>query len=188
MRLRQAIASRLARTAVAIVVLMTGCADSPAPVLGPDPAPDPRAAETLAIQQAVHLFQFVLYRREIPADGLTYCLAWTPETEEGITADARMWTDPPEALLRRFESHRPPVKKKSVCQMPPDISSGVTDLETAGPAVIFRAGTPVRQSDTEVFVHGGYYQHARNAAGDTYRVRYEGGRWAVVEVRTGWIT
>ena len=49
-------------------------------------------------------------------------------------------------------------------------------------------GTPVWLSDTEVFVHGGYYQHARSAAGDTYRVRYEGGRWAVVELRTGWIT
>ncbi len=184
--------AHLRRTSVAaLVVLAFGCGDSAGPglaVLGPDPAPDPRAAEALAIQEAVHLFQFVHYRREIPTGAITYCLAWTPETEEGFTADSRRWTDPPETLLRRFESHQPPVKKKSACQMPPDISSAVTDLETAAPAVIYRAGTPVWLSDTEVFVHGGYYRHARSAAGDTYRVRYEGGRWAVVEVRTGWIT
>ncbi len=173
--------------AAAVFLLAAGCADSSRPVLEPDPPPDPRAAEALAIQQAVHLFQFVHYRREIPTGAITYCLAWTPETE-GISGDARTWTDPAEALVRRFESHQPPVKKKSACQMPPDISSAVTDLETAAPAVIFRAGTPVWLSDTEVFVHGGYYRHARSAAGDTYRVRYEGGRWAVVEVRTGWIT
>jgi hypothetical protein len=89
--------------------------------------------------------------------------------------------------MRRFRDHRPPVKRKAVCQIHADVS-GVTDIETGGQAVIFRVAPPVWDSDTEVLVDGGYYFNGIAASGKTYRVRYQDGEWVVVDARWRWIS
>ena len=157
-------------------------------MVGPvEPAPAPslpgwRDAQSLSIEEAVHRFQFVDSNTGLPPSSLTYCLARSTQTE------LLPWSDPPEALLLRFTGHQPAVKKLSSCQIDLRNLSGVTDVETGGRAVIFRVSPLLWESDTEVLVDGGHYASGLNGSGKTYRVRWQGGSWAVVEVRGRWIS
>ncbi len=179
------------------VVLAAGCdaPSSPAPVPGlppapapaaPDPSPSPtawQAAHALTVEEATYRYQFEEYRDEPQRGPLTYCLARTANDDPFA---APVWTDPPPELMLRFRDHRPPVKRLAVCRV--DVLVGITDTETGGRAVIFRVAPPVWESDTEVLVDGGYYENGISASGKTYRVRFQGGEWIVVDARWRWIS
>ena len=64
----------------------------------------------------------------------------------------------------------------------------MTDLETGGPAVIFRVSLPSWESDTEALANGGYYFNGLSGSGETYRLRFAGGAWTVIEVRPRFIS
>lgn len=163
--------------AVGVAVLAVGC-DSPE---GPDPvpgSPEWRESQALAVAEAVHRTQFAEHAPGAQPGTVTFCLAQTgPE-------DEMAWTDPPEALLGRFAGHVPVVKKFSLCVL--DLR-GDRDPATGTPAVIFRLGPSKWQTDTEVVLDGGHHQNGLNASGQTYRVRYQNGRWVVVETTWRWI-
>jgi hypothetical protein len=55
-------------------------------------------------------------------------------------------------------------------------------------AVVFRLAPPAWESDTEVVVDGGHHVNGLNGSGKTYRVRFQGGAWVVVEARWRWIS
>lgn len=164
---------RLPGLAVGLAVLVVGCGNPS----GPE-SPG-REEQALAVAEAVHRYQFVRFLSEPQRDSLTYCLG---RANAADVADARQWTEPPEALVRRFAGHQPPVKTMSACQIRADIR-GVTDLETGGPAVIFRVSLPSWESDTEALANGGYYFNGLSGSGETYRLRFAGGAWTVIEVR-----
>ena len=163
--------------AVALAASVVGC-ESPQ---DPDPVPGDagwRDSQVVAVQEAVHRAQFAEHAPGAQPGTVTFCLAQTgPE-------DETPWTDPPDALLRLFASHTPVVKKFSLCVL--DLR-GDRDPATGTPAVIFRVGPPKWQSDTEVVLDGGHHQNGLNASGQTYRVRYQNGRWVVVETTWRWI-
>lgn len=147
----------------------------------PDPVPGSagwRESQVVAVQESVHRQQFAEHAPGAQAGQVTFCLAQQDATED------LPWTDPPEALLFRFASHAPAVKRVSQCRL--DLR-GDTDPATGGPAIIFRVGPPEWQSDTEVVLSGGYHRGGLDASGQTYRVRYQDGRWVVVEVVWRWI-
>jgi hypothetical protein len=109
---------------------------------------------------------------------VTFCLARTTET------DQLPWTDPPDALWQRFAGHVPVVKKVSLCRV--DLR-GDTDATTGGPAIVFRIAPLHWENDAEIVLEGGYHRGGLAASGQTYRVRYQNGRWVVVEARWRWI-
>jgi hypothetical protein len=172
--------------AIAVLVLAAACANPSGPAPTGSPEPSPRDIAAVAIAEAVHRRQFVEYLREPQVNPITYCLVRSVETESGSTSRPATWTDPPEPLMRQFAGHEPPVKTMKLCQLQPNLA-GAIDLETGGRAVVFRATAPIWESDTEAIVHGGYYFGGLSASGETYRVRFEGGRWLVVHVELNWV-
>jgi hypothetical protein len=163
--------------AVALVAAAFGC-ESPQ---DPDPVPgEPgwRESQALAVAEAVHRQQFAEHAPSAQPGTVTFCLARTSAEDE------TPWTDPPDALLRRFAGHAPVVKKFSRCVL--DLR-GDRDPATGTPAIIFRAGPPAWQTDTEIVLPGGYHANGLSASGQTYRVRYQNGRWVVVEATWRWI-
>lgn len=167
--------------AAAFMLFALGC-DSPET---PDPVPGSpgwRESQALSVEEAVHRFQFGDYRAGLPPGSLTYCLARNAATE------LLPWTDPPEALLRRFAGHQPPVKRLSLCRIDLQTLLGVTDVETGGPALIFRLGPLGWVSDTEVVLDGGHHFNGLNGSGKTYRVRFQTDAWIVVEAQWRWIS
>jgi len=191
-------ALRVPRIAVVVSVLAAGCGNpsgpgvlpesppapqAPAPPT-PEPSPSPsawRATEALSVEEAVYRYQFGDYR-DLPAVVSTYCLARTGASE------LLPWTDPPAELIGRFRDHRPPVKTVAACRMERALPLGVTDVETGGPAVIFRVAPPVWASDAEVVIDGGHHVNGLHGSGKTYRVRFQGGTWVVVEARWRWVS
>ena len=158
-------------------IAVAGCDSSTAP----DPVPGGagwRESQVVAVHEAVHRQQFSEHAPGAQPDQVTFCLA-----QEGETGDLP-WTDPPAALLFRFTSHAPAVKRVSQCQV--DVR-GDTDPATGRPAIVFRVGPLDWQSDTEAVLDGGYHRGGLDASGQTYRVRYQDGRWVVVEVIWRWI-
>lgn len=137
-----------------------------------------RDSQVLAIDEMVYRYQFDEHAPGAQPGTVTFCVARTTRTDE------LPWTDPPEALLRRFAGHVPAVKKVSLCQVN---LGGDRDSQTGLPAIVFRVAPAQWQSDTEVLVEGGYHAHGLSASGETYRLRYEGLRWRVVEVIWRWI-
>lgn len=167
---------------VAIMALAAGagCGNPSGP--GPEPEPTWREAQALLVEEAVYRFQFVDYLSEPQRSPITYCLARNTATE------LLPWTDPPDALIRQFAGHQPAVKKLSSCAMGTGLPLTVTDVETGGPAVIFRLAPPRWESDTDVIVDGGHHFSGLGGSGKTYRVRYQGGEWVVVDARWRWIS
>lgn len=164
--------------AVAVLSLTAGC-ESPQ---APDPVPGSpgwRESQRTVVEEAVYRQQFAEHAPGANAGSVTFCLARTTATEE------LPWTDPPESLLRRFSTHSPSVKKVSLCQL--DLR-GDRDPATGRPAIVFRVAPLSWVSDTEVTLDGGYHQSGLSASGQTYRVRYENGRWTVAEVVWRWIS
>jgi hypothetical protein len=141
-------------------------------------APGWRDAQAVLVHEAVHRQQFAEHAPGAQPGQVTFCLAQQDETE-GLP-----WADPPEALLHRFVSHAPAVKRVSQCRV--DLG-GDSDPAAGVPAIVFRVGPITWQSDTEVDLEGGYHRNGLDASGQSYRVRYQDGRWVVVEVVWRWI-
>jgi hypothetical protein len=166
--------------AIAVAVISMGgtacdSSTSPDPVPG---SPGWREAQAVAVYEAVHRAQFTEHASGAPPAGFTFCLA----REDGT--GSLPWADPSDALISRFATHAPVVKKVSSCRI--DLR-GDTDVETGRPAIVFRAGPLGWESDTEVVLDGGHHRGGLDASGQTYRVRYQEGRWTVVEVVWRWI-
>ena len=163
---------------VGVGLLAVACdsATEPTPVPG---SAGWRESQVVAIDEAVYRFQFEEHAARSQPGSVTFCVARTTETDE------LPWSDPPESLLRRFAGHVPAVKKVSQCQVS---VGGDRDPATGRPAIVFRVAPAQWQGDTEVRVDGGYHAHGLSASGETYRVRYQDGRWTVVEAIWRWIS
>lgn len=82
--------------------------------------------------------------------------------------------DPAEAFLKRFEGHKPPVKKGSEFKI--------------GKGLLFRVARIKRVSDAKVEVSGGYYEAGLSSSGNTYVVEFKNGKWVVTRDRMHWIS
>lgn len=93
--------------------------------------------------------------------------------------------DPSDEFMKRFQGHKPPVKKVSQA-----IASveGVIDKDTGERGLIFRVTRIEWKSEVEVEVEGGYFESGLSASGNIYLVRQEGEKWVVKEDRMLWIS
>jgi len=94
--------------------------------------------------------------------------------------------DPSDAFMKRFEGHKPPVKKAS--QSRTDKISGVVDKETGKNGLVFRITRIIWISDTEALVEGGYYEAGLSASGNEYEVVKEGDKWTIKKDTMKWIS
>lgn len=151
---------------IVATLLGCGCASEDLPTLG--------LSEEDQIREAVFRYQF-----EFNASGL------------GKSANAYYLglghgEDPAPALLSRFKGHTPPVRPRSASEIEPGTAQ-VVDKETKLPGIAFKI-TDIRWiSDTEVEVDGGYDEASESAAGSTYHVVKETGKWRVVDSQMLWI-
>ena len=185
------------RRAWVTLFVLGGCSSPQAPSGGPaapSPAPPPaftvpaeegppsgwRDSQRVEIEEVVHRRSFVDTRLHLAI--AAFCLARTRP------AGYIPWEDPPPALIARFRRNNPAVKPLSACRMEPDGVRSVFDLETGGRAVIFRAGPPEWESDTEAVVIAGHHLTGLGGAEFSYRMRYVDGAWTVVSSRQLWIS
>ncbi len=90
-----------------------------------------RSVQEEDICEAVFRYQFEHNASGLQQAAEFYCLSLGEVTDKGNV-------DPSDELMRRFQGHRPPVKKVSQCAY--DMSHGVTDrVAGQGPGLIFRA-------------------------------------------------
>jgi hypothetical protein len=94
--------------------------------------------------------------------------------------------DPPDEFMRRFDGHKPSVKKVSECHADP--FKGVVDKRTNQPGLIFRVRTISWISATEVKVTGGYFQDGLSASGNTLTLKKKQGKWNVTNDKMNWIS
>jgi hypothetical protein len=136
------------------------------------------------IREAVFRYQFEHNASEQQQSAKAYFLSLSNDLLPGspmpgpIPAKGR---DPDDAFVKRFQGHKPPVKKISQSTISP--FEGVKDRETGEEGLIFWV-THIRwKKDTEVEVDGGYYEGGRSSSINLYRVVREGDRWVVKEDR-----
>jgi len=96
--------------------------------------------------------------------------------------DARRWSDPSDAFMKRFAGLAPAVKKVSECDS--DASRGVTDRATGARGHILHLD-PIRWlSDREVELGWKDYTNGLDANGGRCRLRWNVGNWILVDKRT----
>ncbi|MEJ2444831.1 MAG: hypothetical protein P8Y42_15525 [Exilibacterium sp.] len=72
--------------------------------------------------------------------------------------------DPSDVFIKRFDEHKPPVRKASACTA--DAINGVRDKKTGEKGLLFRATSIEWKSATEVKMKGGYYEGGLSATGN----------------------
>ena len=82
--------------------------------------------------------------------------------------------DPDDAFLKRFEGHKPPVKKGSAFEV--------------GKGLLFTVVRMRRASNVMVEVSGGYYEAGLSSSGNTYVVELKDGKWVVTGDTMHWIS
>ena len=85
--------------------------------------------------------------------------------------------DPDDALLRRFSSSIPQVRKESQSYLR-EADWVVVDRQTGKRGAIFFIKS-VSISNSRAEVRGGYYEHGKSASENTYHLRQVEGRWVV---------
>ena len=94
--------------------------------------------------------------------------------------------DPTDAFMKRFDSHRPPVKRVTECEVT-DLS-GVQDRQTGQRGLIFRIQKVQLTGASGAAVEGGYYEGNMSASGNTYLLEKKQGVWKVVSDAMHWIS
>ncbi|RMG51792.1 MAG: hypothetical protein D6723_10040 [Acidobacteria bacterium] len=129
------------------------------------------------IREAVFRYQFQHNHSGLQQQADAYCLSF---------GRPGAYQDPPDAFLKRFRDHVPPVRRASQCEISPP--HGVIDKATGGKGLIFWIATIRWVNDEEVEVEGGYYEAGTSASGNLYRVVREHGRWVVKQDKLLWIS
>jgi hypothetical protein len=132
------------------LLAIAACASSARP-----PSPEVQAHAEGDIAEAVFRYQFQHNASTLQQSAERYCLSLTDER------------NPDAAFLQRFDAVRPPVVAAERCAKR---SSG--DL-------FFRVQKLDWQSDSEVWVRGGYSEGTVSTITETYLVRRKDGRWTV---------
>ncbi|MDQ7823863.1 MAG: hypothetical protein RDV48_13775 [Candidatus Eremiobacteraeota bacterium] len=100
------------------------------------------------------------------------------------TLDGR---DPGDNVIRHFSGHRPPVKKKSQCEVKQvGLGDSVIDKETGEEGLLFRVDSIKWISWSRAEVKGGYYEGSLSASGNKYSVLRKGWKWIVTEDICEW--
>jgi hypothetical protein len=94
-------------------------------------------------------------------------------------------TDPPAALLARFERHRPAVKGISACRWN-DIQWA--DRATGARAIVHYVTDLFCASPTRCNARGGYLEGNLSASGNRYELERRNGRWQVTGDMMEWIS
>jgi hypothetical protein len=94
-------------------------------------------------------------------------------------------SDPSDEFVKRFADNNPPVRKGSECSSSP--RKGVLDKKTGERGLIFRVGSIVWKSDTEVEVDGSWHEGGLSAGGHTYTLKKETDKWKVTNDKMGWV-
>ena len=82
--------------------------------------------------------------------------------------------DPSPEFLKRFEGHKPPVKRGSEFNV--------------GNGLSFRIDMIKRVTETKMEVSGGYYEGVKSSSGNTYFVEKKNGTWVVTGDEMHWIS
>ena len=93
--------------------------------------------------------------------------------------------DPADEFMVRFAGHHPRVAKASTADS--SALTGVQDKQTGEPGLIFHLGGIRWISDDAVEVDGGYYEASESAAGNTYYLAKQNGKWLVERDEMHWI-
>ena len=109
-----------------------------------------------------------------------YLSVGTSTRNEGVS--------PSDRFMKRFEGHRPPVRKRSECTIGIGTREAVRDRATGEIGLLVWVGQIKWVSKTEVEVPGKVHDGGLAAAGNPYRVAFEGGRWVVKEDLPHWIS
>ena len=96
--------------------------------------------------------------------------------------------DPSAEFIKRFAGNKPPVRKRSECNIDMRTNVGVTDKKTGEKGLILRVWKIEWKSDTEVDVKGGYYEHGLSASGNTYTLKKKNGKWTVTNDKLHWMS
>ncbi|MDQ7827352.1 MAG: hypothetical protein RDV48_31450 [Candidatus Eremiobacteraeota bacterium] len=95
--------------------------------------------------------------------------------------------DPGENVIRHFSDHRPPVKKKSQCEVKQvGLGEPVIDKETGEEGLLFQVDSIKWISWGRAEVKGGYYESSLSASGNKYSVLRKGRKWIVTEDICEW--
>jgi len=86
--------------------------------------------------------------------------------------------DPSDAFIKRFNGHKPPVRKLSACKMSVD---GDFDKKTGERGYVLSVGTITWKSDTEVDVNGFWHVSGLCASWDTYTLKKQNRKWKVTK-------
>jgi hypothetical protein len=96
--------------------------------------------------------------------------------------------DPTDEFLKSLADVPRTIKKASLAKQTKKSPGWVVDKKTKQPGIIFRTNEIRWTSETEAEVEGGYHCGGLCAAGDVFSVRYEAGKWKVVQARMKWIS
>jgi hypothetical protein len=132
------------------------------------------------IREAVFRYQFDHNASGQQKRATVYCLS------VGEKHVGEKHTDPFDEFMKRFADHKPPVRKRSECDVDP--LNGVIDKRTGKPGLVFRVTSITWISDTEVEVAGGYYEAGLSSSGNTYTVTRQHGKWKVSNDKMEWIS
>lgn len=135
-----------------------------------------RAAEEDNIREAVFRYQFEHNGSGQQQKANAYCLS--------ILLDQKK-SDPSYDFMKRFDGHKPPVRKASECH---STKVEVVENRTGKSALIFSVSSITWVSETEVTVGGGYEEANLSSSGSTYTVKKQGGKWTVTDDRMNWIS
>ena len=133
-----------------------------------------RSDQESDIQEAVFRCQFRHNSSGLQQNASVYCLSLAENK------------NPDDEFMKRFQGHKPPVKKVSQCTI--CSGEGVKDAETGKQGLILQVTSIKWISNNEVEVEGGYYEAEESSSGNTYRVQREGDQWAVREDKMNWIS
>lgn len=132
-------------------------------------ADEARESQSDDVREAVFRWQFE--HHNAPAQ-LTNAQVYFLEL--GPSAD-----DPTDEFLKRFDGHKPPVRKGSSCI----VNGSAMDKKTGERGIIFRITSIVWQSDSTVEVNAGYYEGGLSVRGSLYILKREKRKWRVTGER-----
>ena len=137
-----------------------------------------RAAQFDDIREATFRYLFVKNASGLQQNAKVYFLSLLDPVK-------KQHEDPADGFMARFAGHHPRVAKASAAN-----SAGITgvqDKQTGEHGLIFHLGDIRWISDTAVEVDGSYYEASESAAGSTYYLKKQEGRWVVQRDVMHWI-
>ena len=136
--------------------------------------------DELAVREAQIRYQFTSNAAANKDVVDTFCIAM-------VTADHHSaGTDPPPALLERFNNGPRKVRKQSDCAY--DEEKGLFEKATDKPALLLRTGKITWKTGTRATISGGYFEGSLSASGNLYYLEKRNGKWVVTKDEMEWIS